>query len=301
MKNFALFVRRRKLGLPTVKGMVAHIEGIKPSDMYNKFYYGKHAGFVRNDYLDKIPQGILDRAVIIRWGCTSTVPPTPVVNSVSAIHLAADKAKSRYMLQNHNPNIVPPSIFSEYDAPEGDVFPAILRPKFHAQGKKLWLVNDAKELTEVIQSTGLVQWYAGKYINKVAEYRVYTTFGKVAAVARKHPANPDAIAWNVAQGGYFTNVKWSEWPIDGCNKALRAAALTGLGIAGVDIMVDADGVSYVIEVNSAPSLPLNEDGSVSYRQRCIADTIEHYTQCKPINYTEERTTWKDIIHPATHL
>ena len=143
-------------------------------------------------------------------------------------------------------------------------------------------------------------WYASEFIDKVAEYRVYVVSGKVATVARKTPDNPNSVAWNVAQGGRFDVVRWGEWPLEVCRVAIEAfSIIPDLDFAGVDVMVDGDGRAYVIELNSAPSLPLLSDGSVSYRQVCMAKCFKWMEEHGKERMTNDRyDRWSNLIHPS---
>lgn len=181
--------------------------------------------------------------------------------------------------------------------------PLVLRPTTHAQGRNLYVVDDMEALSEVVCQNPRVfsrGWYASELIDKVAEYRVYVVSGRVATVAKKTPDDPTAVAWNVAQGGRFDVVRWGSWPLEVIRVALEAFKYSGLDFSGVDVMVDSAGRPYVIELNSAPSLPLLSDGSISYRQKCMAKCFkyildngkEHFD---PItNYN----SWSGVIHPA---
>ena len=113
--------------------------------------------------------------------------------------------------------------------------PLVLRPTRHAQGRNLFVVNSLDELLNVVHqrprafSSG---WYASELIDKIAEYRVYVVSGRVATVAQKTPDNPDAVAWNVAQGGRFDVVRWSQWPMKAVEVALEAFKHSGLDFGG---------------------------------------------------------------------
>lgn len=179
----------------------------------------------------------------------------------------------------------------------------VLRPRRHAQGKNLFVVNSFDELLNVVHERPRVfanGWYASELIDKVAEYRVYVVSGRVATVAQKTPEDPSAVAWNVAQGGRFDVVRWGEWPMEAVRVALEAFKHSGLDFSGVDVMIDRDGRAYVIELNSAPSLPLLSSGQISYRQKCMAKCFQyihdngkqHFPECSSIN------NWRDVIHPA---
>jgi len=124
--------------------------------------------------------------------------------------------------------------------------------------------------------------------------------GKVATVARKTPDDPTQVAWNVAQGGRFGVVRWGDWPLEVIKVALKAFSVTSLDFGGVDVMVDGEGKAYCIEINSAPSLPLLSDGSVSYRQKCMAKCFK-YIEENGLDRFEIPSVvnhWSDVIHPS---
>lgn len=261
---------------------------------------------IRND--KPLPQ---DLTLVFRWGTTSNVPCNNVVNTAEAIHRVNDKAGFRRLLmdawdevQGNSPPLCPHTIFSDSDctfqgnhiqSDEGwDMsFPLIVRPRVHAQGKKVFLVNNFEELQTAIAKCG-PGWYASEYINKVAEYRVTFVQGRVVWVAKKTPGDPNAIAWNVSQGGRFDNVLWSDWPLRAVRVAREAFVLSGLDFGAVDVMVDAEGRPYVLEINSAPSQ------TSPYRQECMAKAFDYIVQYgkAAIPVIEEKGGWKKFIHPA---
>lgn len=126
--------------------------------------------------------------------------------------------------------------------------------------------------------------------------------GKVANVSRKTPGNPNDVAWNVAQGGRFDNVRWGDWPLKVVDLACRIFPHTGLNISGIDIMVDQEDNPWFIEANSAPSLPYNSDGTHTYRQKCLAKALAYtLTENKEMfTYDEQSITrgWRGYIHPS---
>jgi len=146
------------------------------------------------------------------------------------------------------------------------------------------------------------EWYQFSCVDKEREYRVFVQQGKVLCVAEKIPKEEGLIVWNVSSGSaIFNNVKWGDWPLDVCLEAIRATLFTGLDIAGVDVMVEKEtGHVYVLEVNSAPSLPFLSDGSVSYRQSCFIKGIKYIldNDDKSVIPTDQVSSWKDVIHPT---
>jgi glutathione synthase/RimK-type ligase-like ATP-grasp enzyme len=134
--------------------------------------------------------------------------------------------------------------------------------------------------------------YISDYIPKVREVRVFVAQGRVVWVAEKSPADPTAHAWNVAQGGRFDNVRWSEWPIRACCAAIMATRALNVDFAGVDVMMDAEGKPYVLEANSAPSQ------TSPYRQLCSAKAFKWMYENGKDRLPHTVDTWKEIIHPA---
>lgn len=276
--NMAVILRRRKLGRTSCKE-IARLSstGIK---------------VVRND--QPFPEG---HDVIFRWGTTSNLPyKATVINEASAIHWVADKAASRFAMaeQGLSPKTWLDYMNYSYDYVEDVVDKVVVRPRVHAQGRNVHLCNNAVETMEAVKLYGEGGYYISEFIDKKSEFRVFVVSGRVACVAKKTPADEKAIAWNVAQGGRFDNVRWGEWPIAACLVAIKAFALSGLDFGGVDVMVDAEGKAYVLEINSAPSL------TSPYRQECMAKCFDYIVENgnMMIGVQDAGLTWRDYIHPA---
>ena len=273
----AYILRRRKLGRTSCKEISARS--------------GEGIGVVRND-VDP-PAG----DVVFRWGTTTNVPKCEgqlIVNSAASIHWCANKKASRLELQEKGVPV--PYTWSArnfLDAHIDDPFGKyVLRPATHAQGRKL--VSGTRVVIVANCDGEYMDGYVSRLIDKVAEYRVFVCQGRVVWVAKKTPGNPDQVAWNVAQGGRFDNVRWDDWPMEVCKAAICAALVSKTDFCGVDVMVDADGKPYVLEVNSAPSQ------SSPYRQQCVAKTFDHIVKNKSVEVIpcEKFKRWRDVAHPA---
>ncbi len=250
---------------------------------------------VRND---KLPE-FQENDVILRWGCTSSLNKTythlKTLNKANNITLVNNKRNFRNILQQSIPEIVPKTWFSHLSV--NITYPCILRPQSHCQGKELYFCTDYEHLVQILDHLEYLnqRYYISEYIPKVAEYRVCFIQGLVAWVANKIPNNPNAIAWNVAQGGKFENLRWKDWPIDVIETAYKAYKLSGLYLGGVDIMVDKDGRSYVLEINSAPS------HTSPYRKKCTTKCIDYgitnndFTHLIPDENFKKYGKW---LHPA---
>ncbi len=246
---------------------------------------------VRNDRLNVSQRQNVDW--VIRWGCTSNIPDgVKVLNTAEAIHEVNDKLGFRIKLQEVG--LCPDTWFLQTQVQETS-YPVIVRPSRHAQGKKLHVCRNVQELRVACQPYLNTGYYISKLINKVAEYRVCVVQGRAVWVAKKTPGNPQDVAWNVARGGRFDNVRWEDWPLKAVKVSIEAFNLSKLDFGGVDVMVDADGKCYVLEINSAPSL------TSPYRQKCITkafDWIISRDNKARIPLITAKGGYKKFIHPA---
>mgnify|MGYP001604259769 CR=1 FL=1 len=267
----AIILRRRKLGRTSCR----EISSKSTTDIV----------VVRND--KTFPIGI---DLVFRWGTTSNVPTDNVVNTAEAIHKVNDKLEFRRVLQEHE--LCPKTWFDYRDS--AIVYPVVVRPRKHAQGRNLFVCNNITELTNICHTLREGNYYISELISKVAEYRVTIVQGRVAWVAKKTPADPSAVAWNVAQGGRFDNVRWEDWPLRAVRISTEAFMLSGLDFGAIDIMVSAEEKCYVLEINSAPSQ------TSPYRQECMAKCFDYIVRNGKefILLIEGRGNYRKFIHPA---
>lgn len=278
------FFRRRGLGNTSCREMARIINE----------ELGGEARVVRNDRADSIVPG----DTVVRWGCTSTIPAlnVTVINKPAAIHRCNDKAGTRMLLQGAGVPV--PKTWNSLSSFVNDTFPIdvlscsryVARKNNHSQGRNL-IWGNRRCVARAVQEWG--EGYISEYIPKAREVRVFVANGRAVWVAEKTPGNPDDVAWNVARGGRFDNVKWGDWPMPAVRAAVAASNVIGTDFAGVDVMLDADNKPYVLELNSAPSQ------TSPYRQLCSAKAFkwmhDHRGETLPV-VTEGG--WKEYIHPA---
>lgn len=283
----AIILRRRKLGRGSSRGIrAASTKGITE---------------VRH-WKDQLPAAV---TTVFRWGCTAQVamPGATFINSAESINWCSNKKEGRLAMQSAGvpvPETWAASAFyadhtqglQEFD----DSLRFVLRPARHAQGRQLYSGTAAEIAERIRNNASLRDGYVSELVAKVAEYRVFCVQNRVAWVAKKTPGNPDQVAWNVAQGGRFDNVRWEEWPKRVIQAALAAAKVSGTDFCGVDVMVDAAGAPFVLEVNSAPSQ------TSPYRQGCVAKAFDHIVENGKTPFDDvpdsPRRTYKSYIHPA---
>lgn len=277
-----ILLRRKKHGLESCKGIQAQATTAPFTILRNDKVWPK------------------DVSIVFRWGCTSHAPAgITAVNSGSAIRWCNEKRQARLDMQAAGVSVPQTWTSEEFTLLHSlsNTMPGkyVLRPPKHEQGKLL-SHGTIENIMEDIDLSDYAGGYVSKLIDKVAEYRVAVVSNRVAWVASKTPGNPEDVAWNVSQGGRFDNVKWSEWPMKVVKEALAAAKVSGADFCAVDIMVDADGKPYVLELNSAPGL------TSEYRQRsfakCFEYIAEHGKEHLPDIKWSPRTSWKSTLHPS---
>lgn len=276
-----ILLRRRKLGNGSCRG----IQAVSTTGLQ----------MLRND--SPFPSEL---NIVFRWGCTSNVPEgATVVNKAEAIHWCSDKRAGRLAMQEAGVSVpetwTADGFVSEYrhDVLNTGTDRFVVRPATHAQGRHLFSGN-AADTAQAAATSEYRGGYVSEFIDKVAEYRVMVVQNRVAWVAQKTPGNPEDVAWNVARGGRFDNVRWDNWLMPIIKEALAAAKVSGCDFCGVDVMVDAEGKAYVLEVNSAPSQ------TSPYRQQCVAKAFDHIVTNGKDHFPDPSRfrNYKDVIHPA---
>lgn len=132
----------------------------------------------------------------------------------------------------------------------GDV---IVKPLFGSMGLGLVRVREEAMAWRVFRT--VAQLAGVFYVQRTVEHggrdvRAFVVGGRVlAAIERRAPAGGDGWRTNVSQGGTAVAVTLPPGPSD---LAVRAAEAVGAGYAGVDLVTDADGRCYVLEVNGIP-------------------------------------------------
>lgn len=260
-------LRRRKLGKTSCKGItLASTKGIQ---------------VFRND----VP--LPPAEIVFRWGCTSNVEARTIINKAEGIQQVSDKRGFRETLQEAK--LCPETWFTRANIQ----VPCVIRPAYHAQGRNLFYCKTNEEVDAALARVG-AGFYASAYIDKAAEYRVFVAQGRAVWMTRKFPGNPADIAWNVARGGRFENIRWEDWPLKAVRVSIEAMNLSKLDFGGVDVMEDRKGNVFVLEINAAPSQ------TSPYRQQCVAKAFDYMVQKghARIPLIPDRGDWKKFIHPA---
>src|SRR3984885_5800488 len=212
-------------------------------------------------------------AITKRLGVLHALTKLGVVvwNDARAIERCVDKSMTSFLLARAGVPTPPTWTMEaplaaralvEREAPRG---PLVLKPLFGAQGKGLRLIRRPEDLPghEDIAGVYYLQRFKSNGTQDFTDYRLFVLRGRVvAAMMRRAPT------WitNVKQGGQPVAVA----PDPKMERlAVAAAEAVGAAIAGVDVLVGADGAPTVLEVNSMPAW----NGLQKVSKRNIAEEI----------------------------
>jgi tetrahydromethanopterin:alpha-L-glutamate ligase len=194
-----------------------------------------------------------------------------VWNDARAIERCVDKSMTSFLLA-HAGVPTPPTWTMESaeaalglvarEAPRGAL---VLKPLFGAQGKGLRLIRGMEDLPGPNEVAGVyyLQRFQSNGTQNFTDYRLFVLRGRVIAAMMRR-----ASTWitNVKQGGEPLAVV----PDPKMERlAIAAAEAVGAAIAGVDVLVTADGGPTVLEVNSMPAW----SGLQKVSERNIAEAI----------------------------
>jgi tetrahydromethanopterin:alpha-L-glutamate ligase len=196
-------------------------------------------------------------AVTKRLGVLHALASLGVVvwNDARAIERCVDKSMTSFLLARAGLPTPPTWTMEsaeaaralvEREAPRG---PLVLKPLFGAQGKGLRLIHGRDELPgpEEVAGVYYLQRFQPNGTHDFRDYRLFVLRGRVIAAMMRR-----ASTWitNVKQGGQpFAVARDPEME----RLAIAAADAVGAAIAGVDVLVDANGAPTVLEVNSMPA------------------------------------------------
>lgn len=204
-------------------------------------------------YQLKMKKFNFDNTVLIRWGTREEIEGENLIvyNQSKSIKNATDKKLSREIFAQNNVS-TPRLLRSVNDWNNTWV---IARPSVHSKGKNFVILKTKDELRHHWRQ----DWYYSEFVDKQREFRVHVGHSKVLALMEKHNPNNGNIAWNraVNQNDPFTWVGQQQSDNENLKpvliEAIKAVNALGLDMGGVDVMLQ-NGVAYVLEVNTAPTL-----------------------------------------------
>jgi len=180
-------------------------------------------------------------------------------------HFPTTSKLYEYTLLANNGIRIPDSVFvtirtlkTQFETITKDIgLPFVLKGIHVSKGEYNYLIKDEKSFKNALKEADEEQVYliAQKFIPNDSDYRVLI-FGQTIelVIERKKPAE-DTHLNNTSKGGSAVLHEVEHLPADVCHDSLRAAALLGRDVAGVDMMQGSeDGLWYCLEVNDGPQI-----------------------------------------------
>ena len=210
----------------------------------------------------------------------------PIINNFKAFQITEDKFKTSHLLNRHGIKTAPyklchrndtnqlKSIFKEW----GGQF--VYKPTDGWGGMGLVKIENEAALDMILpflNQTDVRCFYVEKFIkNDNKDYRIDIVDGKyISCYGRKAPKN----SWktNITSGGEIILREPTDEIVE---LAIKAAKITGLEIAGVDIIYDLEKEEYIVlEVNGIPAFATPEQEKIGLdfnlkKINAIVDLIE---------------------------
>lgn len=178
-----------------------------------------------------------------------------VWNDAPAIERCVDKSMTSFLLARAGLPTPPTWTMESADAARALVErevsrgPLVLKPLFGAQGKGLRLIARLDDLPppDAVAGVYYLQRFQAAREGDFRDYRLFVVRGRVVATMMRRA---DTWVTNVTQGGRPFAIAPDAAM---ARLAVAAAGTVGAAIAGVDLLVGADGEPTVLEVNSMPA------------------------------------------------
>jgi predicted ATP-grasp superfamily ATP-dependent carboligase len=128
------------------------------------------------------------------------------------------------------------------------------------------------------------EWYS-RFVPNDREYRIHIVDGNLVRVVRKYLERPEQRRSEHIKNhsnGYVFKTPARKLNTSRVDASVKAVEALGLDFGAVDLVVDAQGVEYVLEVNTAPA--------------CSPKTLQAYA-FQLANLIRERSNGDYILHP----
>lgn len=175
-----------------------------------------------------------------------------LINNAACVEKTVDKYYTSALLEDcgiPTPRTVVTERFDEAMAAYQSMGDVIVKPLFGSLGLGMVRVSDEDTAHRVFRA-----WQACRYVYYIQEYiphgnwdvRAFVIGSRVVSAMRR---SSDSWKTNINRGGIAESYKLSSEQEELC---FKTASALGAAYLGVDILVDPEGTSYVIEANSVP-------------------------------------------------
>jgi len=179
-------------------------------------------------------------------------------------HFPTTSKLYEYTILSNNGIRIPDSVFvsirtlkEHFDTITQDIgLPFVLKGIHASKGEYNYLINSKSEFDAVLKDTSDREYLvAQKFIPNDSDYRVLIFGQTIELVIERTKSHSDTHLNNTSKGGSAVLHKVSHLPKEVRYDSLRAAALLGRDVAGVDMMLGSeDGLWYCLEVNDGPQI-----------------------------------------------
>jgi len=153
--------------------------------------------------------------------------------------------------------------------------PIIVKAARLGGGKAVYLAKSIDQIKHILKKNPRMEIILQEFIPNDLEYRIMVLGGKAAVAEFKVRTQKKEFRNNAAVGAkeIFINIK--DVPRSLKETCVRAAKIMDIQVAGVDAIEGKDGKHYLTEVNSAPGLSLDVEGSYE-----LEELVKYLARCK---------------------
>lgn len=142
-------------------------------------------------------------------------------------------------------------------------FPIVVKESNTSQGSGVFLAKNEQDLKDILKQRASLserkEIFLQEFIPNSFEYRLLITGESVAVAEKKIRSKNEEFKNNVHLGAKEEFIDTSLLEESVKKSALSAARITGIDIAGVDIVMSSNNQPVIFEVNSCPEFTLNEE------------------------------------------
>ena len=141
------------------------------------------------------------------------------------------------------------------------------------RGRRNFLIDSGTSIKDLLRDAN-EDYLVQPFIQNDGDLRILFVGTEYPPLVFKRLASPGSHLNNTSQGGQAILIKEDDLPNGVLDTAKQAAKLYGREIAGVDILIDANGKHVVLEVNETPAL------ASGFAKELKIGLLEHYIKTK---------------------